>query len=293
MEPRGVGVVAVEHDRGRKPVLLKAGWSQVEGANGDARELRALAHRLGASRTKANLVLADGEYQLLLVEAPRVEPAELRAAVRWQVKDLIDFHVDDAVIDVFEIPGQQSRPQAQAMMYAVVARARDVRERIDLVEEAELNLEAIDITEMALRNLASLLDDDVRGTATLYFGSDYGVITLTRQGNLYLSRRLDMGTEALEHGQTELLDQIVLEVQRSLDYYDSHFSQPPLTSLSVLPGFDGDEELVHGLDDALGLKVERFDPEQVFDCRTELDRDRLGPLLVAAGGALRREEISL
>ena len=32
-----------------------------------------------------------GDYNLLLVEAPDVEPDEVRAAIRWKVKELIDF----------------------------------------------------------------------------------------------------------------------------------------------------------------------------------------------------------
>ncbi len=46
---------------------------------------------------------------------------ELRAAVRWRIKDLIDFHIDDAVIDVFEMPAH-ARGGPNRMMYAVKAR---------------------------------------------------------------------------------------------------------------------------------------------------------------------------
>jgi len=178
-----------------------------------------------------------GIYDLLLVEAPGVQPSELRAAVRWKVRNLIDFHIDDAVIDVFEIPGQSNRPRGQAMMYVVAARARDVREYIDAIEGADLALEVIDITEMALRNLAARLEADVRGVAMLYLEEEHGIITITRQGSLYLSRRLETGSNQLFDEPEAAQDQIALEVQRSLDYYDSHFSQPPVAALSVLPGF--------------------------------------------------------
>ena len=49
-----------------------------------------------------------GAYSLLFVEAPDVPSSELRAAIRWRVKDLIDFHIDDAVIDVFDVPNQRA-----------------------------------------------------------------------------------------------------------------------------------------------------------------------------------------
>lgn len=292
-DPSGVAFAAVERSRGRQPRLVGAEWQPAAEGNNDAQALRDLTQRAGFSGERTHLVLGDGEYQLLLVEAPRVEPAELRAAVRWKVKDLIDFHIDDAVIDVFEIPGQQNRPQGQSMMYAVVARARHVRERIDQVEDAELQLEVIDITEMALRNLASLMDEDARGVATLYLAADYGMITLTRQGNLYLTRRLETGTDSLAADERGATDQLVLEIQRSLDYYDSHFAQPPLRQLIVLPGFEGHDRMVRWLGENLGLEVAGFDARRLLDCQVELQDEGLGQLLIAVGGALRHEEISL
>lgn len=293
VEPRGAACVAVEQDRGRKPRLVRADWQATTEAPDAGQAIQQLARQANLSGERANLVLGDGEYQLLLVDAPRVEPAELRAAVRWKIKDLIEFHIDDAVIDVFEIPGQQNQPQGQSKMYAVVARARRVRERIDQVEAADLQLEVIDITEMALRNLAALLDEDSRGVATLYLAPDYGVITLTRQGNLYLTRRLETGTDALAVDETVALDQLVLEIQRSLDYYDSHFAQPPLGRLTVLPGFEGHDRLVQWLDDNLGLAVAGFDARHLLECQVDIAGEGLGPILIAIGGALRHEEISL
>lgn len=293
IDRRGIAVAGLELERGRKPRVASAAWRATAEPSDHSRALRALAQQSSLARQRAHLVLEEEEYQLLLVDAPRVEPSELRAAMRWRVKDLIDFHIDDAVIDVFEIPGQENRPRGQAMMYAVVARARNIRERIDLVEGAELGLEVIDVTEMALRNLAALLEEDARGVATLYLTPAYGIITLTRQGSLFLSRRLEAGTEALAVGDSGVLDQIVLEVQRSLDYYDSHFSQPPLGQLTVLPGFEGHDELVRWLDDNLSVNVSSFDAQGLLDCRAELDGDALGEQLIAIGGALRQEEISL
>lgn len=240
-----------------------------------------------------NLVLADGNYQLLLVEAPRVEPSELRAAIRWKVKDLIDFHIDDAVIDVFEIPGQAHRPSGQTMMYAVAARAREIRTHIDRVEDAGLKLEVIDISEMALRNLAALTEEDVQGVCLLHLQDDHGLLTLTRQAHLYLSRRLEIGTLDLDRDPQAAGEQIVLEVQRSLDYYDSHFQQAPLAGLNVLPGPAGLDRLVGLLDDNLNLDAAPYPLTSLIQIETEVNPAVLADAILAIGGALRREEFSL
>lgn len=290
LTPRVLATAAVDHQRGRKPRLVSAQCRELTGDDDLGRLVQQAVSDRGST---VNLVMTEGQYELLLVDAPRVDPSELRAAVRWKVRSLIDFHIDDAVIDVFEIPGQNNRPQGQAMMYAVAARAREVREHIDLVENADLDLQVIDITEMALRNLAARLEEDVRGVAMLYFDDNHGVITITRQGSLYLSRSLATGTEQLLEDPDISYAQIALEVQRSLDYYDSHFGQPPVAALCVLPGFAADQGLIESLGEALNIPVSSYRAEDVVATETDLPDEFLAEFLIALGGALRQEEISL
>ncbi|HUT40683.1 MAG TPA: hypothetical protein VM011_05015, partial [Gammaproteobacteria bacterium] len=84
-------------------------------------------------RQPCSTLLDIGDYQLLVVDAPEVPPQELRAAVRWQIQELIDFHIDDAVLDVFDAPpGGPAGTRKQ--MYVVVARAATVKQRIDQLE---------------------------------------------------------------------------------------------------------------------------------------------------------------
>ena len=53
-------------------------------------------------------------YSMVQLEAPELEPDELREAMRWRVRDLIDFPVEQAAIDVFHLPESQ-RPGAPAL----------------------------------------------------------------------------------------------------------------------------------------------------------------------------------
>jgi MSHA biogenesis protein MshI len=281
-------IARVDRERG-KPALrfleFIANHDEIRAAR------RALEHRkLGRSR--CTTVLDSDAYQLLLVEAPDVRPDELRAAVRWRIKDLIPFHVDDAVIDVFEIPSQTSREQGR-MMYAVAARASAVRERVDLLEGQRIALEVIDIPEMCLRNVAALAAEDARGVALLTLAEKHGWITLTRQGVLYLARRLDFGHRQLAAGDDMLLDQLVLEVQRSLDYYESHFTHGPIGDLLVAPLPTPLPGLVSHLARGLAIRVAPLDLAAALDGATALDAELVWRGLVAIGAALRHEEVAL
>ena len=84
-----------------------------------------------------------------------------------------------------------------------------------------------------------------------------------------------------------------MEIQRSIDYYVSHFGQPTPIGLSILPGFDRAEALGAWLKDQLDQSVEVFDITRYMECETTLDPDGIDQQLIAIGGALRREEVAL
>lgn len=236
------------------------------------------------------------EYQLLLVEAPDVDPSELRAAIKWRVKDLIHFHLDDAVIDVFEVPDQK-RQSSGRLMYAVAARAPRVRDRVDGATNAGFGLDVIDIPEMALRNVAGLLDGDVRGVASLFLGPASGLIVITRQGTLYLARSVNIGEDQLaaasEDERPLLMESISLELQRSMDYYDSHFDQPGLGSVALMPTAVDMPYLVEHLQSSLDVPTQSVDLTELMDVDVELDAGHQARSLLAIGAALRREELAL
>src|SRR5688500_18366249 len=63
----------------------------------DAPALRKAFRSSGLSqRAETATLLAPGEYQIVSVEAPDVPAEEMKVAVRWKLKDVIDFPVEEA-----------------------------------------------------------------------------------------------------------------------------------------------------------------------------------------------------
>ncbi len=253
-------------------------------------------------------VLEPGSYQLLQVEAPDVDATELKAAVRWRVKELIDFHIDDAAIDVFEMPSQGSRGRARTM-YVVAARNPLITQRVELLHGAGLNVQTIDITELALRNITQLLPEDEGGAALLQLSAGEGMITLTRQATLFLARNLDIGTQQLgtadtgpstdnlaltpQNGRERAFETIILEVQRSFDYYESNFGQAPIKNLIIGPLADPQDELTEYATSHLGVKARALDLNTILKSRTPLDPALQANCISTIGAALRLEEKAL
>ena len=269
-------------------------------------------HQLDASHCIS--VAAQESFSLLLVESPEVEASELKAAVRWRIKELIDFHIDDAIIDVFDIPGQKERGRPK-LMYVVASRTSTVQQHIDLLEQNHLNLSVIDIPELALRNIAALLPEDKSGVATLYIGRDHGMLVVTRDQNLYLSRRIDIGLGQLQSyleapaeedefvldGEEpampvqleRAMDNIVLEVQRSLDYYESHFSLPPVSGLVIAPMEEDIPGVMGYLGANLGVPVRMLDLNALIESDETLSDKQQSQCLFAIGATLREEKRAL
>lgn len=245
--------------------------------------------------------LEIGDYNLLLVEAPDVQPEELRAAIRWRVKDLIDFHIDDAVVDVFEAPSYKAAGNNK-MMYAVVARSARVKQVIEQLNGAGLHLDTIDIPELALRNIAAMLPEDVGGVALIYVGQQQGLITITKQSQLYLSRTINAGTSLLPESVLSViddescqkwLDNIVIEVQRSMDYYESHFSQPQVSSLIMTPIGKEIPGVTEYLSEQLQIPARMLDVNELIDVVEPISSLEQSRCLLAIGTALRQEAVTL
>lgn len=262
-----------------------------------AAQMEKIGKDLHASNYSCTTLLNAGEYQLLTVEAPNVPQEELKTAIRWRLKDMLDFHTDDATIDVMDIPVDKNAPARNHSMYVVAARNQTIQQRQQLFTDAKMPLNVIDIPELAQRNIAQLVEPEGRGIAFLTFGAESGLLTLTYGGELYLSRQIDVRLQQLdnydESQKNEWYDRVTLELQRSLDHFDRQFHFITLAKMVLGPMGQGGRGLQKYLADNLHLPVEALELESVLDIsRTpELRQpESQQRYLLTLGAALRLEE---
>ncbi|HEU0219922.1 MAG TPA: agglutinin biogenesis protein MshI [Gallionella sp.] len=252
-------------------------------------------------RREANLgshdfttLLAPGEYQLLLVEAPNVPANELKTAIRWKIKDGLNFHIDDATVDVLQIPASKYGSDRAQSMYAIAAANDTIQKRIALFEQAKIELDVIDIPEMAQRNIAALFEQDDRALVLLAFDDNGGLLTFTAGGELYLARRIEISMGQLRDANENLREQyrgrVELELQRSLDYFDRQFNHMAVSR--VLVSAPDDAGLVEFLASVGDVEVEKLDLSQVMDISAVpalSDSEFVAHALPTLGAALRHE----
>jgi MSHA biogenesis protein MshI len=294
----GLYLAHVRRDAGSKPVVTHAAYYPNTEANLAALTARA-AHETGLGHYQCTLVLNPGQYQIITVDAPNVQPEEIKNAIRWRIKDMIDFRVDDASVDVLDIPVPKDAAARGRSMFAVAARNQLIEERIALFSAVKVPVGVVDIPDIAQRNVSALLEPEQRAVACLTFSDNSGLLTVSYGGELYLTRRIDILPADLqtmdEDRRRSLFDRIALEVQRSLDHVDRQFQFITIAKL-VLGPMNEDNGLAEYLRSNLYVPVEQPLLETLLDttaCPLLKDPGMQQRFFTTIGAALRLEEKEL
>lgn len=238
MAPQGgrVHAVHVVSEEGRKPALR---WACSEAWDDPVKALRALRRARALHQYQTVALLQHAQYQLLSLEAPDLPREEWRDAMRWRLKDMVDFPVDNAGIDVIDIPADPQQRRAASLM-AIAAPRAALQPLADAGADAGMPWSAIDVPETALRNIAVLAAQPGRGEALLHVGRAHSTLVVTAQGELLMSRHIEVTLEQLTEPDESLRQQSFerasLELQRTLDNVERQFSHANLARLQVAPG---------------------------------------------------------
>ena len=238
MAPQGgrVHAVHVVSEAGRKPALR---WACTEAWADPAQALRALRRTRPLQQHRTVALLQHAQYQLLTLDAPDLPRAEWRDAMRWRLKDMVDFPVDNAGIDVIDIPADPQQ-RRQPSLIAITAPRSALQPLADAASDAGAPWHAIDVPETALRNIAVLAAAAGRGEALLHVGRAHSTLVVTAQGELLMSRHIEVTLDQLSEPDTGLRQQsferACLELQRTLDNVERQFSHANLARLQVAPG---------------------------------------------------------
>jgi MSHA biogenesis protein MshI len=150
---------------------------------------------LGLKGSRAQVMLVPPQYQWLQIDAPGVAPEELRSAARYQIREMLDTHVDDVTLDVMRVgDGQQ---KGTARLFVIAAANAALRDAMALGELLRWNIPVVDVQETAQRNLQNALalteGRPQRANAALVLLDDaQAILTICANDELFYTRRLDI-----------------------------------------------------------------------------------------------------
>ena len=277
---------------GKRPEVVLLDCFALE--NGPQEALQRLKSSRRLKSYRCTTLMGDGEYNIAQFDAPPVPKEERKEALRWSLRDVVSYPVDTACIDVLDIPGD-GLPGRAASVLVVSASEQAVRTRAAPFENARVALAAVDVPELAQRNIAALLENENRGLVFLRLDERGMMLTLTYRGELVAVRRGDMNTQQLlandPDQRARVRERLALELQRSLDNFDRQYSHITVSRVIL-----ASQPLVGDLAAELAPNV--YVPVQELDLASVIDFPNVPELrnaacqaksLLAIGAALRAE----
>ncbi len=261
------------------------------------------------------------------INLPVMTEAELESSIQWEAEQYIPFDISEVNID-FQILGPDAKDPAQMNVMLVAAKKDFVDDYTAVFAEAGLEPVVMDIDCFAVENMfdynygfvegevVALIDLGASATSVNVLKGEASIFTRDIQagGNLLneeLQKRLGISGEDAERaklGDRELADvdadsvdeilsdaveNLVQEVQRSLDFFSATSSDDRVTKVYLTGGVSGSEKVRAVLEERLGIAAERANPfrniainEKQFD---QEYLDAVGPMFsVATGLAMRK-----
>jgi MSHA biogenesis protein MshI len=259
-------------------------------------ELSVAVAQLGHSGILRNapvmLVLAAEHYSTYPIPAPSVPAPEMREALRWKLRDVLPYAPEEAVVDFVRL-AQAADSGAAQMLFAVAAPRRSVAQAAAPYLAAGADVQAVDIAEMAQRNLLARLPGADETRALLGLDDSSALLTVVHEGALCFSRRIQIprslgaDDQDPEHAATR----IAAQVQHSLQVVERQSGLPPLRSVWIGP-HPYCALIARCTAEQTGLECPQLDlPAELRFAPTvgELSPEQAGGAPIAIGAALRNE----
>lgn len=184
------------------------------------------------------LVLPTQRYQMLQVDKPAgLTDGELSGALAWAVKDLVaGIAPEDIVADFMHVP---AKPPGQGeKLNVIVTSLKTIKPLTHVFHQEKVELGGIIPEELTTRNLINT--DEIASLTLVQQQSEEMILQIIKQEQLYIARKLrgfnrihQASVEELEMG---VIDNIYLEIQRSMDFFDSQLKQQQVKNvLLALP----------------------------------------------------------
>jgi MSHA biogenesis protein MshI len=293
LAPGAQGMVAalVEPGADGAPRLAALRFLSAEGAQ-PARRAVDVAAAIAKPAACCVFLLPGEDYRVVFLPGLPVAAAERNDALRWRLKDEIDFPPDEAIVDCVSAP-VNSPSMENGLWMAVAARSARVGEFVGPLVRAGVQIAAVDVPELAQRNLAMRLAQPGRTVAMLTMDAHRGLLTVTRDDGVLAARHFDPLAAALAAAdadrRTALLDRLALELQRTFDNVERQYNAGPIERVVVScePAAD---DLMRALREALGAPVEALELQRVCgaeDASLMLQAAASRAACLAIGAALR------
>ncbi len=234
-------------------------------------------------------VLSRDLYQTLQITPPKVTEKELQDAIKWQVKDLIEFPLNEVLVSHYQ-PKQVESQTSQ--ITAVVVKKQLVETLIESANKIGLEMDSIEIEELSLghalldhldsNKIKGFIGEDSTGLTFSFFNGSELAFSRYKKGYFLPSQAAEEFT--LEGENNEQEDAFLLETQRTLDYVVSQVFRRPVEQILLQQTSGNSSKLAQLVKQITEIEVALVKPQI-----TQQYQEFEPPSLVEIGCALRQD----
>lgn len=233
--------------------------------------------------TSCVLVIPPEKVESVQIEMSELPTADVQASLPWKLKELVSIPPQDMICDYIEMDiqplGQQSKAQ-------IMATSRTYIESIiEPFHKAKVPIVGITTEQFVLAKMQTL--EDAAQLIFVQHKEMAGILLILKNQQICFARKI-RGTDAVINMSSEQVkeygaDMIAIEIQRSIDYYESQLKQPPIKD--VLLAVAGENEALIGDILNMNLPVKTRAAKRNSGIEDETGKITLA-YLAALGGAL-------
>ena len=249
-----------------------------------AQKLREHVEQYNLYGRQCQIILSPNSYQLLLMDALDVPESEMAKALRWQLKGLIDYPLNDIAVDAFIVPphGAGSR---RKKVFAAVTLQSALLNKIELLESSMLNVSSVSIAELALSQILLRITTAADSPViVISYDEEICQLHVYNQGSLFLFRGLSI-SKSIIHPNSPASQDMLLEIQRSIDYCLMELKLPEPKTIFFTPSFYEAIDLFTFLQAELEKNVQLLDVNSLFNSEP-IASEVMAHSFYAIGGAL-------
>ncbi len=242
--PAGVAVVQVQNTKKAQGKILRSDYLPSQGQAAQVEALQQWVDNHKLQKSQCVCLIAGRDCDINQIEKPEVEASELTQAMAWRIKDLVSYDVDSAVVDIYPMPVSSKNNKQQ--LSVVSAHETAVAGYVDNIQTTGLELIAIDIHALASKNLPAVRQGAGKTQAVLSLADAAGILNIFHDTDLYVSRDFKIGLEQLQQASGDdqnVYDSLLLEIQRSMDYYESYYGLGSVASMEIFPNAPATEKM--------------------------------------------------
>jgi type IV pilus assembly protein PilM len=297
----------------------------IDGA-GVADTIRRVFDRLGTKTKDVAASLSGNAVIVKKINLPVMTDAELAESIKWEAEQYIPFDIQDVNLDYQIVRSGDSGTSSSMDILLVAAKKEKIADYTGVIAQAGRVPVVVDVDAFAMQNaFEANYDDDasavtalmnmgasaininiVAGQASIFtrdvsIGGNAYTEAVQREFNLTFDRAEqakhmvaagDERAEDIEAVLRAVTDNVLLEIQKTFDFYRSTAASDRLDRVMLCGGAARVQGFSAALAERFGLPVEPLNPFRriAFDAaKIGADADEVGPTaVVAVGLALRR-----